>query len=325
MKNIEAKYWERIKELTERKCLVEVKKGVTVTRNDRDYYGVRFVKMPYHMKAFKVSDKMYRFVYDEKASPNWANFRVKFDEDMSNHYFALFKINDYEYCSYDFTDDDDYSCYKKIFTQHNQTCTQVTGYVTQLYQVHVSMLDFYNLTGYTFKEWNSQVKKSGGLVMEWDTTNDNCSISVYYEPSNAKYKKILKAPKKSVLKGERQFNTTTLNFYLPQIFTDKGYVKPGQILIDSVTFNDVGRMRLTIEALPRTCSCCGKPIFWNDEICKAGYVCKPCDTRLEKARAIIEKSCNPAKPYRLEQTQNAITANKERILSAASKRLSVGA
>lgn len=309
-KNSEKMYLKKISQLTDRNCLVEVKKGVKTW----GLYGVRFNRMPYNMKSEKISEKMYRFVYDETATLDWTNFRFYCDKDMTDHYFALFKLNDTEYLSYDFTDDSDYENYKKVFTQRNQGHSQVTGFVKQA-RVHVSKYDFYLLTGFTDKDWKTQRQKiTGGLVLDLDVSENHCKVSYYYEPSSKKYTKIPKSPKGIGCKsGKYQTSTSSLNLYLPQAFTSKGNVETGQVLIDTLDITKSGQTKLSFEALPRTCSCCGKPIFWNDEVCSSGYACESCDDKFSNVREIISSAVTDDSDYRLLKTIKTLEERKAKV------------
>ena len=237
----------KVKELTERKCLVEVKYASMRSRT----YGVSFANLPENMKITKISESAYVFSYDSKSVlPNW--FHMIHLPVGNEACFALYKINEDLYVAFDITNDTEHADLRKVFNQRNQGHFRPTGFINQLKQVHISAWDFYTLTGFTIKDWaNNQIKKSGGLVAEWDTSGNKCIFSVYYEPSNKEYAKIPTRSTPVPAKGIKKINATTLNFYTPACFQVKGNVKVGQTLIDTLTFDEQGRARITYEALPR--------------------------------------------------------------------------
>ena len=312
--NVETKneqyFRSKVKELTERKCLVEVKYA-----SMRHYtYGISFAKLPENMKIKKLSESAYVFSYDSKSVlPNWFHIHLPVGNEAC---FALYKINEDLYVAFNITNDTEHAALRNIFTQHNQINSRPTGFINQLKQVHISAWDFYTLTGYTIKDWaNNQIKKSGGLVAEWDTSDNKCLFSVYYESSDKEYAKI---PVRSIpvpAKGIKKINTTTLNFYTPSCFQVKGNVKVGQTLIDTLTFDEQGRARITYEALPRICECCGRPIYMDGESHLAGSMCAPCVDELAKAREIIAEMGITASSDRLETALSEVDKLKSMAIS----------
>lgn len=306
----ESYFLSKIKEKTERKCLVELKKA---SLRHGSYYGVFFSQLPSCMSLRKLSSSTYVFYYDEKANHLAYQPHISLSPSGEDEYWALFKLNDEVFVARNVMHDSRYSKLRTVLTQHNQHNCRPTGMVTQAQQAHVSMLDFYLLTGYSFKEWCLE-QHSGGLVMEWDTTNNKCQCSVYYEPDDEKY---FKFPARCTeKKGVRRCHIPTLNFMLPSCFTSKGDVKPGQLLIDSLSYDDeLGKMKLTYEALPKTCECCGKPIFMDGESHIAGSMCAPCVKEMEQARAIIAEMGITFSSDRLETTFRTIEQIKKTALS----------
>lgn len=305
----ESYFLSKIKEKTERKCLVELKRACA----RYGYFGMFFSQLPAHMSSRKLSSSTYVFYYDEKVKPSVYRPHISLSPSGEEEYWALYKLNDEVFVARNVMHDSNYIELRKVLTQRNQCHSRPTGMVTQAQQAHVSLLDFYLLTGYSFKEWSLE-QHSGGLVMEWDTTNNKCLCSVYYEPDNEKY---FKLPTRCLdKKGIRRCHIPTLNFMLPSCFTSKGDVKPGQLLIDSLSYDDeIGKMKLTYEALPKICECCGKPIFMDGESHIAGSMCAPCVKEMEQARAIIAEMGITSSSDRLETTFRTIEQIKKTALS----------
>lgn len=287
----------KVQELTERKCLVEVKYASMHYHT----YGISFAKLPENMKISKISESTYVFSYDPKEVLPLLSSYIRVPVGTEASCFALYKINEDIYVAFDITNDDEHADLRKIFNQHNQINSRPTGFINQLKQVHISAWDFYTLTGFTINDWkNNQIKKSGGLVAEWDTSGNKCIFSVYYEPSDKEYAKIPARSNPVPAKGIKKINTTTLNFYTPACFQVKGNVKVGQTLIDTLTFDEQSRARITYEALPRICECCGRPIYMDGESHLAGSMCAPCVDELAKAREIIAEMGITSSSDRLE-------------------------
>jgi len=301
----------KVNELTERKCLVEVKYASMRSGT----YGISFAKLPENMKIRKVSELAYVFSYDSKSVlPNWLHMiRVPIGAEAC---FALYKINKDLYVAFDITNDDEHAALRKVFNRRNQINSRPTGFINQLKQVHISALDFYTLTGFTINDWkNNQIKKSGGLVAEWDTSDSKCLFSVYYESSDKEYAKIPTRSTPIPAKGIKKINITKLNFYTPSCFQVKGNVRVGQTLIDSLTFDEQGRARITYEALPRICECCGRPIYMDGESHLAGSICAPCVDEFAKAREIIAEMGITASSDRLETALSEVDKLKSMAVS----------
>ena len=299
---VETRMWAEINELTERQCLVEVK-AASIRHG---YYGCYFAKLPSKMRPRQVSDTMYVFDYDETYAGTTSVSQIKLQRKDGERWFALYKLNEERFVACDITDDEKRQSYKKIFTQRNNNNPQVTGFVSALGQLYVSKLDFYNLSGYTVEEWhNDKIKKSGGFYYELNTSENKCVLSLLYEPSNAKYKKIVGASKGEIgfKQGKRATKPFRSSFYLPTTFIATGDVKARQVLANDFSVSEKGKPVITFEPAPRICECCGKPLSLSDGNYISGVVCKSCNETLEKARAIVSSVVSDdVTEHRLEKT-----------------------
>lgn len=305
--NVETKkegyFLSKIKEKTERKCLVEFKRASFKSGR----YGVYFSRLPAHMSVKELSSSTYVFYYNETACLSSVYPHICLVSSAEESCWALYQLNDEVFVARDVTHDAKYVGLKTVLNQHNQHNARPTGFVNQPKQAHVSLLDFYLLTGYSFKEWRLD-QHSGGFIMEWDTTGNKCLCSVYYEADEEKY---LAVPTRCIAaKGVRRCHISSPNFSLPSPFIKKGNVEPGQLLIDTLSFDAQGRVRLTYEALPRVCECCGKPIFMDGESHLAGLMCAPCVKEMEQARAIIAEMGVTSSTDRIETTLHTIETIK---------------
>ena len=282
----EKAYWARINELTERKTLVEVQ--TSKTRNGSK--GIKFARLPSCMACEKISSKMYLFTYDEKATAKpYRHIAQK--PRSADKTFALYRLDDNTFVAIDITDDESRAYYKKVFNSRNQIHGVPTGFVSKQGCVHINKLDFFLLSGYTQEEYDSQKNKKGAFILEYDTSENNCSMTLYFKKGRAA-KKVPVVPRGGVMAdtGIRKIKNPSLNFHIPKAIWNKGKIASGQYLIDHMETNPDGSMKLVIEAQPRICECCGKKIPWGIESHTAGIMCKPCVETLEEARKLIGHS-----------------------------------
>lgn len=305
---VETRMWAEINELTERQCLVDVKS----TGARHGCYGCYFAKLPSKMRPRQVSDTMYVFDYDETYAGPVSYPQIRVQKKDGKRWFALYKLSEERFVACDITDDEKRQSYKKIFTQRNNINPRVTGFVNSVGRVHVSKLDFYNLSGYTVEEWhNDKIKKSGGFYFELNTSENKCVLSLLYEPSNAKYKKIAVASRGEIgfTQGKRATKPFLSSFYLPVNFISTGDVKVKQVLANDFSVSEKGKPVITFEPAPRVCECCGKPLSLSDGNYISGVICKPCNETLEKARAIVSSVVSDdVTEHRLEKTCQSLDA-----------------
>lgn len=289
---------------------------------------LRLSYLPSCMKPTKLSDKLWVLDYDSSA--NLKGFLghiigVVTKSDIGK-YYALYQVNSEKYIIYECTDDVECEHFKKVFTLYNQIRKQETGFVNKLGQLHLSLLDFYLMCGYTNAEWKDQrIQKNGGFVIREDTSENKCELQVWYEPIQAEYDKYNRA--KKGIPASEVFTKATflsannpLNIHIPHNFYKKGNVSAGQTLVFTREFAENGLMRLVIEPMPTYCECCGKPVSINAHNGLAGAVCKPCFDSLEKARAIIGNCVSDD----IESNRLAIaTKNMDEIIETA-KNILVG-
>lgn len=256
---------------------------------------LRFSYLPSCMKLTKASNKLWIADYDSNANLKGHLRQILGIVTKSDigKYYALYQVNPDKYIIYECTDDKECEHFKKVFTVSNQTHKQETGFVNKQGQLHLSLLDFYLMCGYTNTEWKDQrIQKDGGFVIREDTSENKCELQIWYEPTSAEYDKYDKAERgisapEVFTKKTFLDSSNPLNVHIPQNFYKKGIVSPGQTLVFTREYAENGLMRLVAEPMPTYCECCGKPVSINAHDGLSGAVCKPCFDSLEKARAII--------------------------------------
>ena len=203
-----------------------------------------------------------------------------------------------------------------------------TGSVTSSYYLYISALDFVEMTGMSFKEYNANKDEAPFFVMHIKVSDNEKFIKLSCPkkaPAGMKTAKKAFAEKYGKAFGFKANDSYEISFIckpvkdssfcLPVAFIRAAGINPG----DSLPVHyDEQKKSFTFEAPIELCSCCGKPIHSMGENSEKGLVCEKCSDSLPYLQAFLKEKVGVS----LEQLLAAAnTVNSEALLMKENTRM----
>lgn len=240
-------------------------------------------------------------------------------KNESKEVLSLFDIGDGDYYLAPSTEEE-----KKV---ERKSFGFQTGKITASYYLYVSPLDFIEMTGMSFKEYNANKDEAPFFVMHIKVSDNEKFVELSCPkkaPAGMKTSKKAFAEKYGKAFGFKANDSFEISFIckpvketsfaLPVAFIRAAGIKPGNTLPANY---DAKAKAFTFEAPIELCSCCGKPIHSIGENSEKGLVCKKCSDSIPYLRAFLENKVGVS----LEQILSAANNVEEALLVKENTRL----